>query len=426
MAVTAEAEKIPVRFKPAERHFLLDYLGPDHARFSGLGLAVAERPWQVCWMGREELRELSARMANQNHMAAGGRPSGPLAKAARRIARAAADCRTAQPGQAGQAELAGLAAAGWYLGRPGERLALPAELAVTTGFFQGGGRRLAPAARPTSLESLLERNLDQPLAALGGLSASRFGRLVSAGWLEEQGPLVLKSDWDPCLPEDDILLPRARLLLRLVGQHEPLAADSHGRLPMSLVLALLESPVWTVRAGHGVWDCRGLPNEDGIEPISAMRAMLQQAGLLVLTGGRFELSPRGQSLRRPESAGQLFRMLFAARLRNGAGFDPADEDGEKKFHRAMAYHLYRLSIFPGEEITLDQALAWAALPSWLYRQGAQEHERSVSDLVESRLLAPLLAFGLLRHRRSSNAQGNGAGQSYRLTPALRRLLHFDV
>ncbi len=195
---------------------------------------------------------------------------------------------------------------------------------------------------------------------------------------------------------------------------------------MGVVLSLLESPAWPHRGLHSGWSGNGLPSEAKVESVSATRALLEDAGLLKLSAGSFLITDLGRSLLRRAMMGELYTRLFEPRFRRGAGFGMRGSAAYIRFHRAMAYHLYRLAICPLPEWRSDDLADWVALPDWLYGLHPITGAAEFAGLIKQRFLAPLMDFGLLTIQQPAPGCPTSGRNPYKTTPLLQDLLGFDI
>jgi hypothetical protein len=411
MTETRAAERVAVRFLPEERLSLLESLGPERSRFSGLGLAELDGGWHVCWLGRGEAAELEACLAGPGSPV----PAGPRRAALRRLG----DRRENHQAKPSRSRAAGLLLAGLFLSAPDESVTLPRELVPAAGLDAGGDQAEAPGAR---LGRLMAASADLPLPDLGGMSPRAFGRLVSHDWLAPDGPLSLSLELEPAELEQAPVMLRAQALLDEMARREPIAADRERRLPLGLVLELCEDPIWRDRPGRGPWAGPGLPGEDQAGKLWATRAMLQDAGLVQLWMGSFSLTPLGHRLRAEGAGAELYARLFRSRMLCGAGFPGAWRTPPRRFHRAMAFHLHRLLQAPAGGHLSDWLIGWATLPAWLYGRAPSGRTEPVAPLARSRLLAPLLEFGLLVRERPRDIPVTAGQWAYRATGLLGRFM----
>ncbi len=171
MPSALQTEKVAVRFRPEERHGLLESLGPDLQQYSGLGLAMVEKGWHVCLLKPDELKKLSLRLAGMLVTPPASRPIAWLTRAADRV-------MAAESGLSRKVEQrpreAGLTLAAISLCRPGESFPLPIELAHEAGFQEDNhDRQKEDADISARLHLLLMPYADHPLPELGGLAAPR-------------------------------------------------------------------------------------------------------------------------------------------------------------------------------------------------------------------------------------------------------------
>jgi hypothetical protein len=413
-----------VRFRPEERQGLMESLGPDLGHYSGLGLARVEEGWHTCLLRPDEVTGLSQRLAAMLVAPAANPPLDLLARAADRVMAA----QTALSHTGGQRpRQAGLTLAAVSLCREGEHFPIPAELAQEVDFLGNFNHRQDDDADiKTKLFLLLMPHADNPLPELGGLTAKAFARLVSDDWLDDQAKFHLRNELPSALLDSAPALSRARLLLETVAQREPLPADSLDRLPMGVVLSLVASPEWRESGEPGGWEGAVYPSEDKVRSVSITRAMLECAGLLRCSLGQFRLSDLGRKMLKPKMRGELYVRLFEARLRQGAGFDHGDSPICHRFHRAMAYHLYRLATCLHSKQSFQSLIEWVALPAWLYGLNPATGAAELYGLMDQRLLAPLNELGLIKAEPTSSRHASGNAVVYEASSLLEPLMAYSL
>ncbi len=271
------------------------------------------------------------------------------------------------------------------------------------------------------MDGAVEAYNRRPQAELGGLSPEQARRLLADRW-EGEGPVRLAEDLSP----DDLSSARtlhdARETLDLLAGQGTVRATPAGNLPRAVVVELGSRFRWGAGDHPEMFAKR--PNEQDAAPIHYVRLLLEVARLLKRQRGAFSLTKRGEALRAPERAGELFAVLFRAWFRdfNLAYADGLDE--EPGFQRAIAFSLYAFGEAPDEWLTPAELADRLLLPA--VRESLPPPEELWSEaemIVQLRLLRWLERFGLAEVRTE---RGKGPFQLdtwYRRTRLFSRFFH---
>jgi len=266
-----------------------------------------------------------------------------------------------------------------------------------------------------------------PQAALGGISPSQALALMREG-LEGEGPLRLAEDLSLEELAASDFLANARLFLGRLDSGGKTRATVAGRLKRAFVAETLE----LMRLPDGYLEdlhrARRVVNEEDAWPLHILRVNLEVAGLVKLRKSAFSLTKLGRALVAPESPGRLLAHLFRSyfgefnldyghRSSGGPGLQPA-----------VPLLLWQMGVHARDWISVEE-LASRILPPGM---GGDPEDReggwnSGAIDLQSKVLLPLLDFGILEARQSGEPQGNRKTQEstlMRTTPLFHRFLQF--
>ncbi len=261
---------------------------------------------------------------------------------------------------------------------------------------------------------------------LGGLSLVEAMRLCGSDWEDASGAVRLNEELTLAELQGAPMLLNARLFLRAVADAGSLKATAKGNLTRKFVASMLDrlhcepGHVDSVRAVNKVI------NEADFWPLHIVRVIVELARLVRRTKGVFRTTKKRQALLAEEKAGVLYALLFRTHFRK---FNLAYLDRLAEIHSLQAtvgFSLFMvgrhadrwvkpeklapLVLFPVAKAEL------ATLPPW--GRGAWP--------VESRILRPLVSFGLLERRELPSEDRWMRPYEVRKTKLFDRFLQFDL
>lgn len=287
-------------------------------------------------------------------------------------------------------------------------------------------------------EGRLDRQISGELAAavteaagqleveLGGLSLVEAMRLCGSDWEDASGAVRLNEELTLAELQGAPMLLNARLFLRAVADAGSLKATAKGNLTRKFVASMLDrlhcepGHVDSVRAVNKVI------NEADFWPLHIVRVIVELARLVRRTKGVFRTTKKRQALLAEEMAGALYALLFRTHFRK---FNLAYLDRLAEIHSLQAtvgFSLFMvgrhadqwvkpeklapLVLFPVAKAEL------ATLPPWALGPWS----------VESRILRPLVSFGLLERRELPSEDRWMKPYEVRKTKLFDRFLQFDL
>ncbi len=283
--------------------------------------------------------------------------------------------------------------------------------------------------RPFDRDRHLPQSPDLAEAAMGRAIGIMVEALVlHADWDRSDGAIRLSRDLRPEDVRETTYVRRALALLGALAESGPAKATARRRnLPRSLVATLIprlgipDDELAFVREYHKA------PNEEDIRPLHEARLMCQDAGMIRLRKGVWDLTRRGQTMLAPEAPlGDLYRRLFLARFRklNMAYFDGHHE--LPRIQQSLAAILWRLEMMARDWISMEILPRQILLPAVVEsvppsRWGDKDPVRSA---VEFRVLKPLARFGLLDIRMEPYLSSLERVAEVRVSPLFGKFLSF--
>jgi hypothetical protein len=236
-----------------------------------------------------------------------------------------------------------------------------------------------------------------PQAVLGGLSPAQAGELLASDWTTGAFRVDSGVTLDDLVASD--VLVNARTLLEMLRDEGPAPATSDGNLARRFVERTIDRLVWPDDLIESLRRTTKVVDEADLFPLYELRETLQAARLVRRHSG-FRITERGRALLAPERAGELFQALVVTFFRT---LDLARLDSMAPtpgLRHTLPLALYRLR---------TEARDWVrpeALPARIWTpevfpppDPAVPHSADEPfHLTESRLVFPLVDFGLLDRR----------------------------
>lgn len=276
------------------------------------------------------------------------------------------------------------------------------------------------------LDERLRRYNARPQPELGGLSPLQVARLVDGDWATT-GALRL----DRALPFDALAgsdyLHNARGFLAALGEAGSVKATTAGNLPRAFVAELLARLRWPAGVVDEVHRFNRVVNEEDVFPLHVLRHVLVLAGLARRHRG-FRPTTAGRELLAEPRAGELFARLFVAFFRklHLAYLDALPP--HTGLQRTIAFSLLMLGREAGSWVTPEHLAPRVWLPYAADPPTALEEK--FGDMAPfrtgSRLLEPLVGFGLLESRERPAANAWDRPYEVRKTALFDRFLRFEV
>ncbi len=277
-----------------------------------------------------------------------------------------------------------------------------------------------------SLSQVIESHNNAPNAEIGGFSPGELMALSRNEWDTPECPLKLSNDLSFDRLNDVSFFQSIRAFLITVLDSGGIRATAKGNLPRSFVTEMVDvfldekEKEQTLRVNKVL-------NEPDVFPLHQARILCELCGLISLTKKKFTLRKKTRVLLEPESAGQLYKVLFITLFRKyniGYPYGGVDLDW---LQNEIAYVLKPLQLNANAWIKMSAIAPKLLHPMHLERL---EHElklvsyMDVIDALERYFLRPLELWGLLEIERSKKDYF-GDIKRIRKTPIFDQFIRFD-
>jgi len=167
-------------------------------------------------------------------------------------------------------------------------------------------------------------------------------------------------------------------------------------------------------------------NEADFWPLHILRVILQLARPLRLATGWFNVTKKGQGLLADEMAGVLYALLFRTYFRkfNLAYLDRLPE--VHSFQSTIPFSLFMIGRHAGEWIKPEDLAPLVLFPVVNDELATMRFWMQGAWPVESRILKPLVSFGLLEKRELPSDREWAKPYEVRKTKLFDRFLEFDL
>jgi hypothetical protein len=214
----------------------------------------------------------------------------------------------------------------------------------------------------------------------------------------------------------------ARKLLQRAVDGGGLKLTATGNLSRAVVAEMIEVIEWPDLDKKTLFELNKVINEPDVLPIHIVRLLLQETKLVRKRRDKLLLTRLGNKLLAPEQCGALQALLFHIALwhLNLGYFDRNPIESWPQ--NDIGVVLWSLSASANDWMPPDKLTRLCAVPS----VGLLESAWDVGTYaMETRILRPLVWFGLLESRREDEAR-LGSLRFYRKLPLFDRFLEFHV
>ncbi len=264
---------------------------------------------------------------------------------------------------------------------------------------------------------------------MGNLSPEQVAKLLYTEWNTPDAAIRLTSDLPLTKLKKSDLFRWARWLLLAIHEAKGVKATPGKNLPRKLVTQMVNKALdSTLR--EDLWQFNKVLNEVDVNPVHITRVACQAAGVLRLYKGRFVIPKTKAHFFKPEQPGELFTLLFTAYFRKlnmayASNFGPDANALQSSF----PYTLYRLGELaadwcPTEQLT-DEVLLPAIRHEILLELG-EPSTWSLGELLEYRVIMPLIEWGLLDARYDSDIKYFKKLTDIRTTDLYRDFITFTL
>jgi tetratricopeptide (TPR) repeat protein len=261
-----------------------------------------------------------------------------------------------------------------------------------------------------------------------GLDDEALDRLFAAPLGMPACAVVVREDLSPAELESSTFLFNARLFLERASPAD-VRATAKGNLNEAFVRLMVDG--MRLSPDEERWFGRHKPKrEDDFSSLAALRAVLIMAGLLEQKPRSFAVTDLGFQLLATERAGILQAHLF------NTFFGPFDlslldqMDADPVLQGTFPYTLYMMSRDAGDWLTPEQFREAVLMEDARDREAEMQYMDESFWRFESRIVRPLIAFGLLEQRPDPNPPADGSifqrHYQVRRSPLFDRFLGFDL
>lgn len=231
---------------------------------------------------------------------------------------------------------------------------------------------------------------------------------------------------EPNLTETDLsgsgVTRNALLLLRRAIETGGLKLTTTGNLSRAVVAEMIEIIEWPGADKKGMFSFHNVINEPDFLPLYFVRVLMQGTKLLRSRNGKLTPTRLGKQMLEPNRHGALQALLFHIALwhMNLGYFDRNPIDSWPQNHAGVV--LWSLSAAATDWLCPETLTRLCTVPV----VGVLESDRDLGEFaMETRILRPLLWFGLLERKNAGKA-GIGKPRLYRKTPLFDRFVKFNI
>jgi len=253
-----------------------------------------------------------------------------------------------------------------------------------------------------------------------------LNKLLSCDWADQEGPLRLATDLMLADIQGSTFFNNSRELLRALLEADGVKATSAGNLPRRFVTGMLERGRWSPDYLARLRSVNKVINEADVLELHVARLVCMLARLVRKYRGSFQATRAGRDMLREDRAGALYRTLFITFFQrlNLAYLDRLPD--VPLVQQAAAVSLFA---FVGEGSrwrTAGELAETLPLPHVREMLDRTVHSGHESSLTASRLLRPLVWFGLAEQRDVRVEDQRWSTRHYRRTRLFDRFIGFNM
>jgi len=248
-----------------------------------------------------------------------------------------------------------------------------------------------------------ERYNNKPDPEMAGLSPNQVFRLINLPWEDDNFPIEFNKKLNINDVQDSYFFQNSRTLLNvLVGHEDESTTTATGNLSRKVLEVLFDKILLLESDKPFVTKFDRSFNENNVYTIHETKIICRMANIIRKTGKRFLVTKKYQKLLWDDNAGELYYLLFSTFFRR---FNIAYRDGFGKFYSIQStipFSFYVLSKFADGFFEIRELEEKIFLPT--VRRDIIEHSRQswdITGLVHTRIIEPLLSFGLIEVVRGS-------------------------
>lgn len=280
------------------------------------------------------------------------------------------------------------------------------------------------------LAQISHKHNTTPDPQMGGMTPEQVFRLCFIPWDVKGSPIQCNAGIPLARLESGLFFRQARTFLCAVRDAGGVKATASKNLNRKFVGEMVEA-LLTEEERTDILGFFKVHNERMVFPLHLVRVVSKAAGLLRLAKGQFTVPQRKQALLAPERAGELYRDLFLAYFtRFNLGYLTRYGPDAHAIQDYAGYTLYRLGVVAGDWRPVEGLENEVLLPGVREEVKAEigdDEFWGVAFLLETRIIRPLLKWGLLEGRyEQAESRHFKVLNAIRITPLYREFLRFDV
>lgn len=267
---------------------------------------------------------------------------------------------------------------------------------------------------------------DRPIPYLGGLSLRQADLLIYSDWNDPNGPVQINSGLDLKSTMTSELWLSSRLFLQALQEEKRFEATATGNLSRKCVAFLLNAMNIPKDELESLYRFNKVINEMDVRIVHLVRLLLEIGKLIRHEKKSFRLTRRGAAMLKEDQAGELFATLFKVHFRkfNLAYLDQMEDN--RPLQDTVGFTLLRISkVFRQWRKADAETIGKILLPEVIDAAPSAFHNDYLLWQTESRILRPLVSFGLLYERKAKEESQFPISQ-YRLSPLFSRFLGFNL
>jgi len=248
-----------------------------------------------------------------------------------------------------------------------------------------------------------ERYNNRPDPEMAGLSPNEVFRLINLSWDDDNFPIKFNEQLSIDDVQGSYFFQNSRTLLNvLIGLEDESTATATGNLSRKVLEVLFDKILLRESDKPFVTKFDRSFNENNVYTIHETKIICQMANIIRKTGKRFLVTKKYQKLLLDDNAGKLYYHLFSTFFRR---FNIAFRDGFGKFYSIQStipFSFYVISKFADGFFKIKELEGKIFLPA-VGRDIIEQSRKSwdITGLVHTRIIEPLLSFGLIEAVRSS-------------------------
>jgi len=255
------------------------------------------------------------------------------------------------------------------------------------------------------------------------IDSHEIQRLLEADWETRGGAIYVRDDLSPAEAERSRLFRNARSVLGALVESGGTKATTGGNLNREFVGEMLERLDLELGSVEAIRAVNKVINEMDAWTLHLTRVVVQLAGLIRLHRGKFQVVQKRSHLMEEEHASALYRLLFLSFFRklNLAYLDSMAE--VPALQQTMPVSLFMVSRLMDDWVLVEDIADYLFLAQVRERMPYYVHFDSTPRIAGSRIIRPLLRFGLLEERPR---EGMRTGAEVRKSNLFDRALEFNV